>query len=156
MGINMYKGMQRVGWKLDTQKFIDYLRKTHNVGKAFYFIGDSQDPDHIELHQSLNRQGYDLIKKPIMPGKTNSKIKGNCDGEMILHAMIQYNNYNKAIMVTSDGDFCCLAVYLRNNAKLGHIIVPRKTQASALLRIQVNKFLLSLNSLKSALEYIKK
>ena len=34
--------------------------------------------------------------------------KGNVDAELVLHAMVEYPNYDKAIVVSGDGDFHCL------------------------------------------------
>jgi len=38
----------------------------------------------------------------------NGKVKGNCDAELILQAMIDIDKYEKAVLVSSDGDFACL------------------------------------------------
>ena len=41
-------------------------------------------------------------------------MKGNVDAELVLHsAAIEYDNYDKAIVITSDGDFRCLFEYLK-------------------------------------------
>lgn len=60
------------------------------------------------------------------------KIKGNVDAELVLHTMIEYNNYDKAIIVSGDGDFYCLAEHLAKNEKLLKIIVPNKKYSSLL------------------------
>jgi uncharacterized LabA/DUF88 family protein len=46
------------------------------------------------------------------------KVKGNVDAELVLHAMIEYPNYDKALIVTGDGDFFCLVEYLIKQDKL--------------------------------------
>ena len=60
------------------------------------------------------------------------RIKGNVDAELVLHSMIEYNNYDKAIIVSGDGDFHCLIEYLTKNDKLLKIIVPNKKYSSLL------------------------
>jgi uncharacterized LabA/DUF88 family protein len=45
-------------------------------------------------------------------------VKGNVDVELVLHTMIQINNFNKATIITSDGDFTCLIKYLVEQNKL--------------------------------------
>ena len=40
------------------------------------------------------------------------KPKGNVDAELVLQAMIDYQDYERAVIVTSDGDFACLVRYL--------------------------------------------
>lgn len=34
--------------------------------------------------------------------------KGSVDAELVLHTMIQWDNFDKAIVVSSPGDFHCL------------------------------------------------
>ena len=46
--------------------------------------------------------------------------------------MIEIPNYNKAIIVSGDGDFYCLVEYLQKKGKLGKIIVPNKYYSSLL------------------------
>ena len=54
--------------------------------------------------------------------------------ELVLHAMIEYKNYDKSIIVSGDGDFHCLIEYLKNNNKLLSVIIPNPRKFSALLR----------------------
>ena len=48
--------------------------------------------------------------------------------------MLEYNNFDKAIIVSGDGDFHCLAEQLEKNNKLLKIGIPNKKRYSALLR----------------------
>lgn len=46
-------------------------------------------------------------------------MKGNVNAELVLYASaIEYNHYDKAVIISSDGDFACLAGYLEKNNKL--------------------------------------
>ena len=56
------------------------------------------------------------------------------DAELVLHAMIQYQNYDKAIVVSGDGDFHCLVEYLERQKKLARVLIPNHKKYSALLR----------------------
>jgi len=56
----------------------------------------------------------------------SGKPKGNVDAELVMHAMIEYPNYEKAVIVTGDGDYYCLVDYLRKNGKLLRLIVPNR------------------------------
>lgn len=42
--------------------------------------------------------GYVLVFKPTLE-LPDGTVKGNVDTELVLHAMIQYKNYDKAILV---------------------------------------------------------
>jgi len=74
------------------------------------------------------------------------KIKGNVDAELVLHAMIEWNNYLKAVIVSGDGDFYCLIEYLDNENKLLRIIAPN-SKYSSLLR-KYAKYIVNASSFK--------
>ena len=48
----------------------------------------------------------------------DGKAKGNVDAELVLHTMVEYPNYDKALIVSGDGDFYCLVDYLKGKDKL--------------------------------------
>ncbi len=63
------------------------------------------------------------------------KAKGNVDAELVLHAVaVEYGNYDKAVIVSGDGDFCCLHDYLKKKNKLLRIIIPNSKSESSLLK----------------------
>jgi uncharacterized LabA/DUF88 family protein len=82
----------------------------------------------------------------------DGKVKGNIDAELVLHAMIEYPNYEQAIIVTGDGDFHCLIEYLKKQNKLKKLIVPNRHEFSSLLRKFAPKMAF-MNDLKGKLEY---
>ncbi|ODS34773.1 MAG: hypothetical protein SCARUB_00033 [Candidatus Scalindua rubra] len=45
--------------------------------------------------------GFILVFKPIHELK-GGKVKGNCDAELVLQAMADYENYHQAIIVTRE------------------------------------------------------
>lgn len=139
------------GWKLDFRKFRIYLKDKFKVTKAFLFIG--YDPTNTNLYTSLQTYGYIIIFKPtlILP---DGRSKGNIDAELVLHTMIEYNNFDKAILVTGDGDFYCLVEYLKKQDKLEKLLIPDKNKFSSLLR-KFNIDINFMNGLKGKLEYTK-
>jgi uncharacterized LabA/DUF88 family protein len=64
--------------------------------------------------------------------------------------MIQYSNYDKAIVVSGDGDFHCLVEHLEQKDKLAHIIIPNPRAYSALLR-KFRKYFVYINKLDKKL-----
>jgi len=82
------------------------------------------------------------------------KIKGNVDAELVLHAMIEYKSYDKAVIVSGDGDFYCLLEYLAQQNKLLKVIVPN-SRYSSLLR-KFSKFIVNINLLRGKLEFRNK
>jgi uncharacterized LabA/DUF88 family protein len=138
------------GWVLDYGRFRRYLTDKYNVTKAFLFIGNI--PTNADLYKSLQEYGFILIFKPIL--EIRGRIKGNVDAELVLHVMVEYPNYDKAVIVSGDGDFHCLIKYLKNNGKLLKLMVPDNSRYSSLLR----KFapeIVGINRLKNKLGYKK-
>ncbi len=131
---NLNLAIKDCGWELDFSRFYVYLKDKYKVEKSFLFIG--YVPGNEALYTSLQKAGYILVFKPTLEYKKGKKkfTKGNVDAELVLHAMIEYPNYDKAIIVSGDGDFHCLIEYLDNQEKLLHVMIPNPNKYSALLR----------------------
>ncbi len=120
------------GWKLDFKRFRRYLTDKFRVQKAFLCIGYVKQNEI--LYKKLKSYGYDLVFKPTVKDSFG-KVKGNVDAELVLHAAkIQYDKYEKAVIVSGDGDFYCLHEFLVKNKKLLSIIVPNDKSESSLLK----------------------
>lgn len=130
---NLNLAIKECGWNLDFARFFVYLKDKYKVTKTFLFIGYVAGNE--SLYTFLQRAGYILIFKPTLESK-DKKIptKGNVDAELVLHTMIEYSNYGKAIIVSGDGDFHCLIEYLEKNNKLAYVLIPNPNKYSALLR----------------------
>ena len=120
-----------MGWKLDLKRFRIYLKDKYHVTKAFYFIGYL--PGQESLYQALRGYGYELVFKEIVKG-AGGKVKGNVDAELVLQAMVEYPHYDKAVLVTSDGDFYCLVEYLLRQDKFERLLIPDRNRFSSLYR----------------------
>lgn len=117
--------------------------------KAFLFIGYL--PTHQMLYTALQQAGFILIFKPTLTLK-GGKVKGNVDAELVLHAMIEYSHYQKAVIVSGDGDFHCLLKYLQGKNKLEKLIIPNSKKFSSLLREFLPYNAVFLNPLRKKLE----
>ncbi|MFA5744989.1 MAG: NYN domain-containing protein [Candidatus Paceibacterota bacterium] len=150
---NLNLSIRALEWKLDFKRFRVYLRDKYKVSEAFLFIGYIEGNN--DLYSSLQTAGFICVFKPTLEYK-NGKTKGNCDAELVLQSMIEYPNYNKAVIVTGDGDFYCLAKYLIEKGKLEALIIPNKFKFSALLRFKIFRpYLRFMNDLREKLEYKK-
>jgi len=148
---NLNLGIRSAGWVLDFKKFRIYLKEKYHVKKAFLFIGYIET--NKKLYEYLEKAGYILIFKPVLSfkGKSSIKTKGNVDAELVLYTMIEYCNYDKAILVSGDGDFFCLVDYLSKKDKLGYIIVPNRNAYSRLL-LRFRKNIRFMDDLQQKLE----
>ncbi len=119
------------GWKLDFKKFRKYLSDKFRVTKAYIFIGYIKQNEN--LYKELKADGYELIFKPTVKDHIG-KPKGNVDAELVLYAAaIEYPRYDKAVIVSGDGDFYCLYEFLKKNKKLFKVIIPNRKSESSLL-----------------------
>lgn len=152
-GQNLYLAIRELGWKLDYKKFRIYLAEKYGVKKAYMFMGFL--PTNQELYNFLQTVGFILIFKPILEAKDHN-IKGNVDAELVLQAMIDIQEYQKALIVTGDGDFYCLVKHLDISGKLLKVLAPSVENCSSLLKKVAGNNISFVSDLRRKLEYIKK
>src|SRR3989338_10852642 len=124
---NLNLAIREQGWVLDFKRFRKYLQDKYKVSKAFLFIGFI--PQNQDLYTSLQKAGYIVVFKPTLY-LPDGKVKGNVDAELVLHAMIEYPHYDKAVIVTGDGDFYCLVEHLIEKNKLEAVLIPNRFKFS--------------------------
>lgn len=152
---NLNLGVQSMGWKLDYKRFRVYLKEKYNIGIAYLFIG--YIPENQDLYDSLQKAGYVLKFKPVLPQKDGSH-KGNVDADLVLQTIIDYyeKNFEKALIVTSDGDFYLLVKFLYQRNKILFVISPYRDTCSSLLKKTAKEKLIFMNNLQTKLQYKKK
>ena len=151
---NLNLAIRGLGWRIDWKRFRVYLREKYGVENAYLFIGYIEGNNR--LYGSLQEAGFICIFKPTLKYKDGT-TKGNCDAELVLQAMIEYQNYQKAVIVTGDGDFHCLVKYLVEQSKLETLLIPDRHRYSALLKFKIFRpFLRFMNDLQDRLAYKKK
>jgi len=151
---NLNLSIKSLGWTLDFKRFRVYLKEKYHVTKAFLFIGYIEE--NFKLYTLLQEDGFICIFKPTLLYK-NKKIKGNCDAELVMHTILKLDDYDKAVIVSGDGDFYCLIEFLITHNKLMALLIPNKNQFSALLKFKEFKlFTYYINEQKDKLEYKKR
>jgi uncharacterized LabA/DUF88 family protein len=151
---NVTYGVSATHWKLDWGKFRLFLRNKYGISKAFLFIGYIES--NADLYKRLQEQGFILIFKNVLEIQDGDSVtyKGNVDAELVLHAMVEYPNYDKAVIVTGDGDFFCLIEYLEENDKLKKIVTPNRRYSSLLRKF--SSYIVDLYTLRGKLKYTGK
>ena len=127
---NLFSELKRCGWDFDYERFIVYLREKYSARRIFLFIGYVEN--NLSLYEILYKFGYEFIFKPTV--NTPDGIKGNCDSDLVLHTIRQIDTFDKAIIVSGDGDFHCLIEYLIFKDKLKILLVPNHSRYSSLLK----------------------
>ena len=148
-GANLHKGIGDLGWELDYKKFRVWLKEKHNVANAYLFVGFLAKNKNIYTY--LQEAGSILIYKEITYDGTG-KVKGNCDAALVLKVAVDFyeKNFNKALIVSSDGDYAELVNFLKEKKSLCAVVSPNN-RCSYLLRKQ-NTALIYLNTQRGKLE----
>ena len=85
-------------------------------------------PKYIKRYASLEDAGFTIVFKDTVIG-ANRQIKGNCDTDLVLRvARDTYeDDYDEAIIVSSDGDFVSLVDFLAKRKRLKVVLSPHNT-----------------------------
>lgn len=163
---NLNLGVQKVGFKMDWRRFRKFLADKYGVTHAYMFIGYMTENE--ALYEYMHELGFLVVLKPTLDitasvqgvaenttdaPKADEKpvVKGNIDADLVLYAMKEMPNYDKAIIVSGDGDFLSLIEYLDEQGKLLHVMAPN-WQYSSLLK-QFESYVIRIDQLKRELAY---
>lgn len=137
---NVNVSTQKFGWKMDWRKFRRFLKDKYGVTQAYMFIG--YVPEYEDMYEFLHDAGYSIVLKPTLDmsrpreiaaappqgekaeSEEKKSVKGNVDAELVLWAMKELKKYDKAIIISGDGDFYCLVEYLSQQGKLLKLMPP--------------------------------
>jgi len=131
-GANLHKGVADLGWELDYKRLRLWLSSKYNVKRAYLFLG--LIARYKDLYTYLQEVGFTLVfKETIYDG--DGRAKGNCDADLVLRTVCDtYENaFDKAVIVSSDGDYASLVKFLQEKNKLLVILSP-SNHCSVLLK----------------------
>jgi uncharacterized LabA/DUF88 family protein len=133
-GANLHRGVASLGWKLDYKRFRVWLAEKYKVKTAYLFLG--LIPKYKELYKHLQECGFVLIYKQVIYDEAGT-AKGNCDAMLVLDAVSDFyeKKYDKAVIVSSDGDYAELVEFLKKKEALFSVVSP-SNKCSYLLRRQ--------------------
>ncbi len=141
---NLNLGVQKLGWKMDWRKFRIWLEEKYGVTHAYMFIGYMAENE--SLYELMHDHGYLIVLKPTLEIKADTNasgdadhkedqkpvVKGNIDADLVLYAMKEYQKYDKAVIVSGDGDFFGLVEYLAGQKKLLKLFTPNQRYSTLL------------------------
>ena len=122
-GANLYEANKELGWKLDYGRFRVWLKDKYSVTRAYLFMG--MIPKYAPLYTKLQEAGFTLVfKQTFYYG--NGKPKGNCDADLVLQVVCDYyeRRCDKAIIVSSDGDYASTVKFLMEKERIEAIVSP--------------------------------
>ncbi|MFH1375192.1 MAG: NYN domain-containing protein [Patescibacteria group bacterium] len=153
-GANLYNGIAGFGWTLDYARFRIWLTEKYHVKNAYIFIG--LIPKYKELYKYLQECDFTLIFKEVIYDG-DGKPKGNCDADLVLQAIrdAYENKFDKAIIVSSDGDYAGLVKFLKECGKLRVVLSPHTKDKCSILLKRTDVPITYLNDVRAFLEQRK-
>jgi len=150
-GANLNNALKEFRWNLDYRKFRIWLSEKYKVKQAYIFIG--LIPKYKNLYKYLQESGFALIFKEVVYDGTG-KPKGNCDADLVLQTTCDAyeNRFDKAVVVTSDGDYASLIKFLIERNKLSVILSPSNPEKCSILLKRTNAHISYINDQKLKLE----
>lgn len=150
-GANLHRGITCFGWELDYKRFRVWLSDKYKVSRAYIFIG--LIPKYKDLYTYLQEAGFTLIfKEVVYDGE--GKPKGNCDADLVLQAArdTYENKFDKAIIVSSDGDYASLVKFLMEHSRLKTVLSSHTKDLCSILLKRTNAPIAYLGDQKSILQ----
>jgi len=166
-GANLHLTYEYLDWKLDYQKLRNYLAKRLDVDYAYYFIGGTTESS--EICTNLESYGYTVkLKKPSLYLTEEEdcpyckkviapemfRHKSDCDSFVTQQVMSDLSLCDKAVLITSDGDFDNLVEMLLRKDKLKMVFAPCKDGCSGLLISAARGRIAFIDDFRSELEKI--
>jgi uncharacterized LabA/DUF88 family protein len=155
----IYRDTDENPWKIDLQKLIKYLRERFEVGRVFYYGGiDNRNETQVKLYKKLEDWGYELRLNPVKKFvniRGEFYTKADVDSRMTFEMMKYLSEYDRAVVLTGDGDFEWVLEYLLGNKeKIWLLASPGKTAKE--LKKLVGRDFANLDNLRGQLEFEKK
>ena len=150
-GANLHQAMSSLGWDLDYRNLRIWLSDKFDITTAYLFLGNI--PKYGKLYQYLQESGYILIFKEVVYDN-KGKPKGNCDADIVLKATQDFyqNNYDKMLLISSDGDYSSLVSFVLSQNKLLGVLSPAKKDKCSILIKRTNCKIFYISDQKNILE----
>lgn len=133
-GQNLYETLGRQGKNIKYHRLRELLARRYNVTKAIIYLGEVEPT----ILSSAYRSGMEVVRKQAVryidkAGKAHQK--NNIDIDLAVGVLGKYTGqYDRAVVVSGDGDFAPLYWFLIRQDKLKRIIAPSREESSTLLR----------------------
>lgn len=139
-GSNLHLTYVYIDWEMDYRKLRRFLRKRHNITVAYYFVGYRLK--NSDIYQKLREYGYVL----------KHEVANNLDDYLIKQAMWDIDEYDKAIIISSDKHFTELIEHLDSRDKLKLVLAPCNEGCSRKLKRAANTKIEFLSNYKKELQ----
>lgn len=176
-GSNIYHGGKDAGWKTDYGKFLDFVKRKHNIAIASYYNSTGYLQNEKREYQKDNRGKYILddgalrferhlkglgvrvVSKPLKFIDGDEKNPSNkTDGDLMIDAVQEESQWERLMLLSGDCDFERLVKHIISIPKRVHVF-SYESRMSYELRVQSleSPFVdfTPIDDIKSIVEYIK-
>jgi uncharacterized LabA/DUF88 family protein len=98
----------------------------------------------VRFYIKIEKFGYELILKPVKTFYDTDGLasrKANCDVDMAFYLMRDISHFDRALILSGDGDFLPVLKFLRNNGKQVLILARSNRTAKVIKKFASDKFL---------------
>ena len=157
-GANMFYTQKKgLGWFFDPAKLLKTLKAEDELADAYWYMGLKSSPESRDENflRFLAYAGYTVRTKhlkTIFDPETGETIqKANLDIEIVMDMFNTVDNYDKAILLSGDGDFERALELLRSRGKRICVVSTQNWIASE-LRMAVGSHYIDLQDLRALIE----
>ncbi len=122
-GANMFYAQRKMGWHIDYRKVYEFYASQAQVYNAFYYtsVTNPPDPGMEGFLRALTGMGYTVrrkVVKEILDQETGQTVrKANLDIEIVIDMLTTADLFDRAILISGDGDFERAVEFLRGRGK---------------------------------------
>ncbi len=130
---DMYERLNEAGFAIVLKPTLEMMRppatelteQPDKKAENFKTFGEQALPAGRQAAEDLaDEKPAPSTSKSEQPEAVKKPVKGNVDAELVLWAMKEMPNYEKAVIVSGDGDFYSLVEYLLEKDKLLKLLTP--------------------------------
>jgi len=98
----------------------------------------------IRFYLAIEKFGYQLVLKPVKiyeDDEGNTKRKANCDVDMTFYLMRDIDTYDRAVILSGDGDFLPVLKFLKKHNKEVLVLARAPRTAKEIKKFAGDKFM---------------
>jgi uncharacterized LabA/DUF88 family protein len=151
---NLDRALRDLNWKLDYKSFRVWLSDKYKIKRAYIFIG--LIPKYKDLYTYFQECGFTIVFKEVVY-QGNGTPKGNCDTDLIMQAIddAYEGRLEKALLVSSDGDYAPLVKKLQTRQQFLGILSPASAKKCSILLKRTDASIAYINDQRKLLAEIK-
>jgi uncharacterized LabA/DUF88 family protein len=149
-GVGLHAASKALGFEIDYKLLLSLFRKRSQLVRALYYTAILDDQGHSSVRPLIDwlaYNGFSTVTKPVkefVDVSGRRKIRNKMDVELAVDALRLAELVDHIVIISGEGDPCCLVMALQQKGKRVSIISTMKTQPPMIsdeLRRQADQFI---------------